>query len=274
MDVVLEILRWVLAAVALFWAAGTAVAETRLPQYWVRMWDFPRAQILVFALLTGGLYLAVTAHNGIDGIDWAVLLAMFAVVPLWQARWIVPYTPVAPREVLDHVDDGRPTIRVLITNVLQQNEKHDLWRKVIGAADADLIAIAEVDETWAEVARETLDGSHSAAAGSSRRTTCTAWRCSAGCRSRGSRRRGTARTTATAGRCGSITWCSRTCRAVTPRYGSAGTTATSCGCTSRQPEAAGSAGGGLGRAAGRGADPDGPRHRAASGRRGRGPQRW
>ena len=160
MEVLLDIARWLLVAVALFWTAGTAVSETRLPQYWVRMWDFPRAQILVFALLTGGLYLAVCAWDGIDWVDWGVLLFMFAVVPIWQAKWIVPYTPVAPREVLDHTDDDLPQIKVLITNVLQQNEEHDLWREAIGSADADLIAIAEVDETWAKVAGETLGDSH------------------------------------------------------------------------------------------------------------------
>ena len=159
-DVALSVLRWLLVAVAAFWTLGTIVVETKLPHWPVRMWDFPRIQIMVFALLTGLLYLPLAFLGGFTWIDWAVLAAMLLVAAR-QFRWIVPYLAVAPREML-RSERATPRLQIIISNVLMQNEKHDLWRDVMQphVEGTDVFACAELDQGWADAIDGVLGDSH------------------------------------------------------------------------------------------------------------------
>ncbi|MEM6561549.1 MAG: endonuclease/exonuclease/phosphatase family protein [Planctomycetota bacterium] len=151
MDVLLVIS--ILLAVAL--AIATAVAETSLPHWAVRMCDFPRLQILVLALVTAGGFGVAAPFN--QWWTWVVLGVLVAVM-VRQAWWIVPYVPGMPREVAS--TDRDATLCVVISNVLMPNDDHERWRQVIGACDADVVAVAENDRRWTDAIDELLGESH------------------------------------------------------------------------------------------------------------------
>ena len=159
---VAEVVRWSSAAIALGWAIVTLVSESRHPHFAVRSWEFPRLQIAAFAAITAVIYVAAAGWGGWSWWDVIVPLAMLAVIAR-QANWIWPYAGASKVDMkLAGRDDAhRPTVRVVISNLLQQNEKYDLWREVIEKQDADVIACAEVDERWAKEVGQLLDESHS-----------------------------------------------------------------------------------------------------------------
>ena len=154
-------LEWLMVVPAFAWLFATIAAETRLPQWPVRMCDFPRAQIVVLAALTGVLYTVFAALGGWTW--WHLLLPVIMLLcMLRQAMWIWPYVGPSEDDLHDATvaleDDS--AIRLVISNVLQQNDKFDLWRRVIEDAQPDILACAETDEQWiGEIARS-FDQSH------------------------------------------------------------------------------------------------------------------
>lgn len=127
-----------------------AVALTLLPlarsqHWWSRGPEFPRAQIAAFVVL---LLLAHVAGSDVpaEGLIQAILLACLG----YQLAWIVPYTPLFPREVKNArrpLDDAR-CISVLVANVLMSNRKAPRLRELIKAVDPDMIVLLETDSWW------------------------------------------------------------------------------------------------------------------------------
>ena len=74
---------------------------------------------------------------------------------------IIPYTPLAaaqtkawrPEQPGDPDHDAR-RLRVLVTNVEEENDQFARWQQVVLEQDADIIIVAEVDQRWAEAIAE------------------------------------------------------------------------------------------------------------------------
>ena len=120
----------------------------RTTRWWIRIWDFPRFQIALLALVV----LVVTPlSRPPEGLfDWMLLGSLVGVL-LWQSTWVGPYLPGAPRAVKtcdEMVESNR--IALLTTNVLQKNRDVDRLIEIIREADPDLILTVEVDQWWAE----------------------------------------------------------------------------------------------------------------------------
>ena len=143
--------RLFVAAFGLLLATGTLLSLTRLTGWPARMWDFPRLQIAVLALAAGIFEPVLAAVSASAGwLDWSFLALMLAVA-VWQASRIYKYTPLAPHEVgVAAARTGDPRVlRIVISNVLQDNRQYDRWRHVVAAEDAEVIVAAEVDQDWA-----------------------------------------------------------------------------------------------------------------------------
>jgi len=155
----IRILQWVSVGAGLLMVAGTLLSLTRSPHWLVRGWDFPRMQITAVAILAGGAYALCGIGGGVLGAGggWAFLAAVGACV-LWQARKIYPYTPLARRWVRDSTRprlargepgwERRATLRILISNVLQENTEHERLLALVRAADPDILLALETDEAW------------------------------------------------------------------------------------------------------------------------------
>ena len=146
-------MKLVLLLLALFFIVATALPLIREPYWWVRMFDFPRAQLTIGALLTMGavyLYYPREAWG-----DW-VLLGALGLAVLYQLWRIYPYTPLHTVQSVQaeegEVVDAR-SFRLVVTNVLMDNREGGKWLRTIRSARPDLIVAVETDAWWAEQAR-------------------------------------------------------------------------------------------------------------------------
>ncbi len=137
-------------AETLIWLLSLAVlAVTLLPlfkthHWWVRMWEFPRPQILIVAL-----GLAILALVFMPGQSLPVLLILGGCAAC-QAREIFPFTPLARREIELTAAPDRPHIRFLAVNVEMENEDFDALIALIDEEDPDVLFLMETDRKWAD----------------------------------------------------------------------------------------------------------------------------
>jgi endonuclease/exonuclease/phosphatase (EEP) superfamily protein YafD len=135
----------VLALVSLWLISGTALNFSKHPHWYIRLWDFPRVLVALLATTVAVPY-AILFHA--RWWDW-LIVAGLAVVVARQLYMIFPYTPIAPKRVKpSDRPAGHDSLRLLISNVLRENEQHDLWLKIVRDSDPDVIVAVEVNETW------------------------------------------------------------------------------------------------------------------------------
>lgn len=116
MDLVLNILKIILSIICIF---AVIASKLKLSNWWIRVFDFPRIQLLIMATLAITLYvlpfLSFKALN-ITGF----LLVLFSW--FYQARKIFPYTLLAKKEVKkDKKASPENEIGILVSNVLTPN---------------------------------------------------------------------------------------------------------------------------------------------------------
>jgi endonuclease/exonuclease/phosphatase (EEP) superfamily protein YafD len=132
--------------------SGILILATVLPliktsAWWIRIFDFPRAQIAVLILAVFLLSLAFG-----DTASWTgrgVLLAL-AVCFFYQGYWILPYMPWMRYQVVNsrrEVAGGR--FSVMIANVLMSNRNTDALLALIQRWDPDIVLTVETDDYWA-----------------------------------------------------------------------------------------------------------------------------
>ncbi|HEX8387246.1 MAG TPA: hypothetical protein VF576_13730, partial [Rubricoccaceae bacterium] len=84
--------RLVLLVLAVALVVGTVLPFVRRPYWWVRSFDFPRAQIALLALLVLAALAAIVLTTGGPGaLDTAAFVGLGAVV-VYQAARMAPYT--------------------------------------------------------------------------------------------------------------------------------------------------------------------------------------
>src|SRR5690606_21753634 len=77
--------------------AGTLLPLAPSDHWMVRGFDFPRLQLLFAALGALGAALLLLDRSA---LSTRLVLVGLGVVIAWQSWWILPYTPIFPREVL------------------------------------------------------------------------------------------------------------------------------------------------------------------------------
>lgn len=121
-------------------------AAPLIPVGWwpIRIWDFPRLQILVVAAMLL-LFTLVLAHYRHWRSDSRVLLGALIAVILWQGWHIAPYTPLWPKAVptAQHSD-----FSLLVCNLDIRNTQHDQIAAMLREEDPDILILVELDQTW------------------------------------------------------------------------------------------------------------------------------
>lgn len=129
---------WFLAVVIL---ALTFLPVWNTNLWWVRIMAFPRLQIAFASvlLLVGAIFLPGSGRLFIP----ALMIAACG-YQLWR---ILSYTPfhAVEMELAQHAPDE---IKVLSSNVLMENKRHDLLVNVIETFDPDILLLMETDQTW------------------------------------------------------------------------------------------------------------------------------
>ena len=126
--------------------APTAASLSKLDQWWIRDFDFPRLQIstLILSVLLFCFY--AFNFNSIWEISMVILLGLSFV---YQAVKIYPYTFFAPKQVEEYKGkDLERQISILVSNVLTTNNKYQKLIKLIIRENPDMVLTLESDETW------------------------------------------------------------------------------------------------------------------------------
>lgn len=136
----------------LFLVSCVLVLATILPllrtgAWWIRIFDFPRAQIatLILAVFLLSLAFGDTATWTGRGVLAALALCFF-----YQGYWILPYMPWMRYQVVKsryEVPDRR--FSLMIANVLMSNRNTDALLALIQRWDPDIVLTVETDEHWA-----------------------------------------------------------------------------------------------------------------------------
>src|SRR5687768_3793641 len=149
--------RWKrLAERALVAAAFLLILFTLLPlipsrEWWIRILDFPRAQIAAALLIL----LACVAISGMmkarSGLALAAALALCLV---YQGARILPYVPLHPKELPGaSACAAGDRIRLIEANVLQHNRDAAKLIAMVRRQHPDLLLLTETDQRWADELR-------------------------------------------------------------------------------------------------------------------------
>ena len=155
---VFKVVLFVLAALVI---VATALPFLRQPYWWVRMFDFPRAQVAILGIVVLALFGVVNLYLASDAsrAEW-VTFALLVLAVGYQCVRMVRYTPLSSQQTVaadPAVVSGDRSVRLVVSNVLMENREIDRWARIVLAEDPDVIATVETDQWWADHLSETLD---------------------------------------------------------------------------------------------------------------------
>lgn len=139
------------------WTVALGIATVTLAPFWdtniwwVRLWDFPRLQILAAALAVGIAALLVPGRTRI------VVPALMVAVCVFQVWRIFPYTPLAAQEMALAPADP-DAVRIMSSNVLMENEHRERLIDLVREIDPDILLLMETDADWIEALEPMLAG--------------------------------------------------------------------------------------------------------------------
>ena len=147
----------VLLFLAAFCVVATALPFVREPYWWVRMFDFPRLQLTILALVVLVLYGLVHVWQGEAGtLEW-VVFALLTVTAAYQAVRMYPYSRYAHEQVVAaEAPDPARTLCLVVSNVLMDNRDAERWLRVVRAAEPDVIVTVETSAWWVARLRQGL----------------------------------------------------------------------------------------------------------------------
>lgn len=141
----------VLLCIDAFVILATVLPLLPLRAWWARAGEFPRLQVAFLALAALALHAMLFPTGGF--LHWAALPVLAALV--YQSVWIIPYTPVFPREVrrARQPVDRRRTVSVLVANVLMSNRNVASLQELIDRHAPDIVLLLETNAWWEEQMR-------------------------------------------------------------------------------------------------------------------------
>ncbi|MEX2494481.1 MAG: endonuclease/exonuclease/phosphatase family protein [Woeseia sp.] len=145
-------MKFILVILALILVIATALPLLRVDQWWIRVFDFPRAQITIAGIALLGVYIYFwDAKRTYE----TVVLGLLVMAVVYQVMKMVPYTPLMPKQVLaakSPSDDSN--LSLLIANVLMDNRESEAFLDIVTEYDPDVILTVETDDWWEEALRK------------------------------------------------------------------------------------------------------------------------
>lgn len=133
--------------IGLFAHLSTLMSLLFLKKWWVRIFDFPRLQIIVIQIisLAGILFFA----KEMNWFNISVIILVFVSL-LIQTVYVYPYFIFAPKEVPDGKGDPVASFSFLVSNVLISNRKSNKLIELVKAYQPDIFLAVETDAWWAQ----------------------------------------------------------------------------------------------------------------------------
>ncbi len=149
-------MRIVLTILASLFTIMTLLPLSKKEYWWIRVFDYPRVQIVVCSIIIIALMLILKYYS------WPqiVLMVVLSLATIFQAVLIYPYTPLAKVQTLKSSNSNENiTLRIFINNVRMYNKKFENVIEAIEKVDPDIILLMETDSLWVENLRA-LEKSH------------------------------------------------------------------------------------------------------------------
>lgn len=135
---------------------STALPVLRADAWWIRIFDFPRLQIVTAAVVAIIGFIVLGADSLLDSL---VMSALALSIGLHGYR-ILPFTPVWRKQVTSAGEIiAGPRVSVLVANVLMDNRNSDGLFSLVDQHDPDIILTLEIDGWWATKLRR-YEASH------------------------------------------------------------------------------------------------------------------
>ncbi len=142
-------MKWIAVSIGILGLILTVKPFIRSANWFIRIGDFPRLQVLGLLLIS--LIIHLFYFNILNAFDYFFTIAVL-VSAVYQIRCILPFTPFFPKEVYSarEPDLDDTNISVLIFNVLMENENYSQVLELIKSTNADVVLLAEPNHVWAK----------------------------------------------------------------------------------------------------------------------------
>ncbi len=148
MQQTLPIVFWILSGIIILFSL---IPLVRHDHWTFRVFEFPRAQKWVLNVVIAVAYLLVIGiSNTVDWIIISLLVANFC----YLSYQIFPYLPISPKQIQNAKENEKADIRLLISNVYQNNRKFEKLNTLVHEVDADLILLVETNKWWKDKSLE------------------------------------------------------------------------------------------------------------------------
>ncbi|GBU13462.1 endonuclease [Enterobacterales bacterium] len=138
-------LRIIVSVLTVIMTLLTLLPLSKNQRWWVRVWDFPRLQMATLSLIFLLTELWVLPLGG----PLATLIVLLSLAcMLYQAWWILPYTPLYPVQVKKSVANGHPRLKIINCNVLMTNRKSVRLLEIVKQQRPDILVLLETDQWW------------------------------------------------------------------------------------------------------------------------------
>lgn len=145
---ILQIIFLVIASIPII---ATIASILKLDNWWIRIFDFPRIQIVFLNLVAlTGLLITIPFHSFDAYWYYGVLIAL-GLCLIFQGVKIFPYTSLAKKQVIRFKGKNEDrTIALLISNVLTTNKKYQKLIDLVKEKKPDILLTLETDKKWEE----------------------------------------------------------------------------------------------------------------------------
>lgn len=135
------------------WLAGFITFVTiwgwmPLDNWWVRVVEFPRIQIVVLGVVAWAAMILFYSEWQIG--QWLLFLAL-SLTSAYQLRMVLPYTQLWKKEVQNATDDPKLAehqIKIMVSNVLTPNEQKQDLVNLVNDKNPDILIALETDKKW------------------------------------------------------------------------------------------------------------------------------
>ncbi len=135
------------------WLAGFITFVTiwgwmPLDNWWVRVVEFPRIQIVVLGVVAWAAMILFYSDWQIG--QWLLFLAL-SLTSAYQLRMVLPYTQLWKKEVQNATDDPKLAehqIKIMVSNVLTPNEQKQELVNLVNDKNPDILIALETDKKW------------------------------------------------------------------------------------------------------------------------------
>lgn len=135
------------------WLAGFITFVTiwgwmPLDNWWVRVVEFPRIQIMVLGVVAWAAMILFYSEWQIG--QWLLFLAL-SLTLAYQLRMVIPYTHLWKKEVQNATDDPKLAehqIKIMVSNVLTPNEQKQDLVDLVNDKNPDILIALETDKKW------------------------------------------------------------------------------------------------------------------------------